>query len=123
MVFAPMSARTPKLSLRVKAFFALFFAAVLGYCLYEYFVLSFPVGHACMENRDCRGGHCLRDRPFFSFGTKRVLGNGGDPGVCTRRCDRDADCPESMRCFEVQSRMVSFGVNSTAPVGVRMCSP
>jgi hypothetical protein len=96
--------RTP-LPRRTKISIVVVFAGVLAYCLYEYFALQFPVGHACHENKDCRSSRCLRT-----------------PGICTDSCHDDSDCLATMKCGDGTSQTVRYGVAGD-PAVIKLCLP
>ena len=51
-------------------------------------------GHSCSSVVTCRDGLCLTHEREARGGALARL----DDGYCSRRCERDADCPEAMAC-------------------------
>jgi hypothetical protein len=49
------------------------------------------IGESCETDGECRDGECLRQRDLW--GEERY-----EPGVCTKTCFSDENCPDDMRC-------------------------
>jgi hypothetical protein len=90
--------------------FAVVFGLPIGYAVYERYWLMFPLGASCRHNNQCRGlrAFCLPLAEPTRVGIFTRLPPEGSPGVCSTTCDRDEDCPPSMKC-------VKGGIYETVP--------